>query len=55
MKRRFEISLRWIVGQIEEETHIVHGAIFFKILLEEASCFHVNLSKGKKVKNRVKF
>lgn len=36
-------SLRWIVGQVQEEADVVHGAIFLKIRLEEASCFHVDL------------
>ena len=34
---------RGIIGEVEEETHILHGAIFLKVLLEEPSCLHVNL------------
>lgn len=34
---------RWIIGQVQEKTHVVHGAIFLKVRLEEPSCFHVHL------------
>lgn len=36
-------SLRWIIGQVQEKADVVHGAIFLKIRLEEASSFHVDL------------
>ena len=38
-----EILLRWIIGKIKEQTHILHGTIFFKVLLEETCSFHVDL------------
>ena len=34
---------RWIVGQVQEQTDVFHRAIFFEILFEEPSRFHVHL------------
>lgn len=36
--------LRWIIGKIEKQTNVLHGTIFFKVLLKETSSFHVDLS-----------
>jgi len=38
-----QIHLRWIIGQVQEQTHILHGSILLEVLFEEASCFHINL------------
>jgi hypothetical protein len=38
--------LRWIIGQIEEQTNIFHGSILLKILLKEPCCFHVDSHRG---------
>lgn len=35
--------LRGVVGEVQEEADVVHGSIFLKVRLEEASSFHVNL------------
>lgn len=35
--------LRGIICQVEEKADVVHGAIFLKVRLKEASRFHVNL------------
>ena len=35
--------LRWIVGNVQEETHVLHRAVLLKVLLEETSCLHVHL------------
>ena len=32
---------RWIIGQIEEETHILHRTILLKILFEKTCSLHV--------------
>ena len=37
------IYLRGVVGQIQEETHVLHRPILFKVLFEEASGLHVYL------------
>lgn len=34
---------RGVVGQVEEETHVVHGAVLLEVRLEEASRLHVHL------------
>ncbi len=38
--------LRWVIGKIQEETHILHGAILLKVLLEKSGSFHVHLGGG---------
>jgi hypothetical protein len=43
----FESYLRWIVGQIQEETNVFHRTVFFEILLEETRSFHVHTHSGK--------
>lgn len=35
-----------VVGQVEEEAHVLHGAILLEVLLEEASCLHVDSHGG---------
>lgn len=35
-----------IVCQVQEKTHVLHGAVFFEILLEEPSGFHVDTHSG---------
>lgn len=37
--------LRWIIGKVEKQADILHGTIFFKVLLEETCCFHVDLER----------
>lgn len=37
------LGLRGIIGQVKEQTHIVHRAVLLKVRLEEASRFHVDL------------
>ena len=39
--------LRWIVSQVQEQTHILHRSIFLKVLLEESSGLHVGLQEQK--------
>lgn len=39
-------NLRWIVGQIQEEAHVVHGPVFLKVRFEEPSSFHVHLNRN---------
>lgn len=34
---------RGVVGQVQEQTHVVHRAVLLKVRLEEASRFHVDL------------
>lgn len=36
---------RGVVGEVEKETHILHGAVLLKVLFEESSRLHVNLSR----------
>ena len=40
--------LRWVVGQVEEQTDVVHGAVLLKVRLEESSGFHVDLEETQK-------
>lgn len=35
--------LRWVVSQVQEQTHILHRTVLFKVLFEESSCLHVHL------------
>lgn len=37
-------NLRWIVGQIQEQAHVVHGPVFLKVRFEKPSSFHVHLN-----------
>lgn len=37
------LLLRGVIGQVEEKADVVHGTIFLKVRLEEASSFHVDL------------
>lgn len=37
------LCLRWIIGQIQEQTHVVHGAVLLKVRLEESRRLHVHL------------
>lgn len=37
------LGLRGVIGQVKEQTHIVHRAVLLKVRLEEASRFHVDL------------
>ena len=46
----YSINLRWIIGQVQEETYIFHGTIFFKILLEKSGNFHIYLLKKCEIK-----
>ena len=41
----FIVCSRWVIGKVQEETHILHGPILFKVLLEEPSSLHVHLVK----------
>lgn len=41
-------NLRWIVGQIQEQAHVVHGPVFLKVRFEEPSSFHVHLNHNVK-------
>lgn len=34
---------RRVVGQVQEEADIPHGAILLKVRLEESGCLHVHL------------
>lgn len=38
---------RGVVGQIEEETDVVHGSVLLEVRLKEASGFHVDLKNNK--------
>ena len=44
-------DLRWVIGQIKEQTHVVHGAILLKVLFEESSRLHIHLMGIKKNNN----
>ena len=33
--------LRRVIGQVKEETHILHRTILLEVLFEETSCLHV--------------
>lgn len=35
--------IRGVVGQVEEQTHIVHGTVLLKVRLKEPGCLHVYL------------
>ena len=35
---------RGVVGEVEEETDVLHGAVLLEVLLEEAGGLHVHLS-----------
>lgn len=35
-----------IIGQVQEETHVLHGTVLFKVLLEETGSFHVDTHSG---------
>ena len=50
-RQNASVHSRGVIGEVEEETHVLHGAIFLKVLLEEPSCLHVNLV-GRKEKRR---
>ena len=45
-------DLRGIVCQVQKETHVLHGAVFLEILLEETSRLHVD-SHGSKNDGKV--
>jgi len=47
-----QIIIRGIIGQVQEQTDILHGSIFFKVLFEETSCFHVYLLSITKNKHK---
>ena len=36
----------WIVGQIQEETDVLHGTVLLEVLLEKSSGFHVHTHGG---------
>jgi len=36
------LRLRWIIGQIQEQAHVLHGSVLFKVLLKESSSLHVD-------------
>lgn len=36
-------SIRGVIGQIEEQTDVVHGTVLFKVRLKEPGCLHVDL------------
>jgi len=40
------LSSRGVVGQVEEETDVLHGAVLDKVLLEEARRLHVDAHGG---------
>ena len=42
-------NLRGVVGQVQEETHVLHGPVLLKVLLEETRRLHVHLKDGKSV------
>lgn len=39
----WEADLRGVIGQVQEEAHVFHGAVLLKVRLEEAGSFHVHL------------
>jgi len=45
-------NLRWIVGEIQEETDVIHGTVLLEILLEETSRLHVHLQETSQALNR---
>lgn len=40
---------RGVIGEVEEEAHVFHGAILLKVLFEEPSRLHVHLGRGQSV------
>lgn len=36
-----------VVGQVQEQTYVLHGAVLFEVLLEETRRFHVDTHSGK--------
>lgn len=36
-------DVRGVVGQIKEQTDVVHGTVLFKVRLKEPGCLHVDL------------
>lgn len=45
-ERNSSIYLRRVIGQVQKEADIVHGAIFFKVRFEEPGSFHVYLNRN---------
>lgn len=35
-----------IVGQVQEEAHVLHGTVLLEVLLEETGCLHVHTHSG---------
>lgn len=35
--------LRWVISQVQEQTHILHGTVLLKVLFEKPSRLHVHL------------
>lgn len=47
-----DLHKRWIVRQVEEETHSFHRAILLKVLFEEPCSLHVDLEDTTSPTNR---
>lgn len=41
-------DIRGVIGQVEEQTHVVHGTVLLKVRLKEPGCLHVDLVEGEK-------
>lgn len=41
-------GVRRVVGQVEEQTDVVHGTVLLKVRLKEPRCLHVHLEEGQK-------
>lgn len=40
------IYIRWVIGNVQEQTDILHRTILFKILFKETSSLHIHLPEG---------
>ena len=42
-QRKVSEHLRWVIGQVQEQTHILHRTILLKVLFEKSCSLHVDL------------
>lgn len=42
------VNIRGVIGQVEEQTHVVHGTVLLKVRLKEPGCLHIDLVEGEK-------
>lgn len=46
--RDTNVNIRGVIGQVEEQTHVVHGTVLLKVRLKEPGCLHIDLVEGEK-------